>query len=113
MAYYRLADEHVRRLLAVALTHVEHAPATVHPEHAAGFDDAASHLLASEGTEPAAAPAAGTARTTPTVRTALGPTQPARPGRGGCGILPVAARPERNDRTAVGVRAARPTPQRG
>jgi ArsR family transcriptional regulator, lead/cadmium/zinc/bismuth-responsive transcriptional repressor len=32
MAYYRLADAHVRMLLDVALTHVGHAPATAHPE---------------------------------------------------------------------------------
>ncbi|WP_123669430.1 ArsR/SmtB family transcription factor [Actinocorallia herbida] len=35
MAYYRLADAHVRMLLDVALTHVGHAPATGHPERAA------------------------------------------------------------------------------
>ncbi|MFC4907693.1 ArsR/SmtB family transcription factor [Actinomadura gamaensis] len=34
MAYYRLADAHVRMLLDVALTHIGHAPATAHPEHA-------------------------------------------------------------------------------
>ncbi|MCP2342833.1 ArsR/SmtB family transcription factor [Actinomadura rupiterrae] len=33
MAYYRLADAHVRMLLDVALTHIGHAPATAHPEH--------------------------------------------------------------------------------
>lgn len=33
MAYYRLADSHVRMLLDVALTHVGHAPAAAHPEH--------------------------------------------------------------------------------
>ena len=32
MAYYRLADAHVRMLLDVALTHIGHAPATTHPE---------------------------------------------------------------------------------
>jgi len=32
MAYYRLADAHVRMLLDVALTHVGHAPAAAHPE---------------------------------------------------------------------------------
>jgi ArsR family transcriptional regulator, lead/cadmium/zinc/bismuth-responsive transcriptional repressor len=32
MAYYRLADAHVRLLLDVALTHVGHAPAASHPE---------------------------------------------------------------------------------
>lgn len=35
MAYYRLADAHVRMLLDVALTHVGHAPAAFHPEHPA------------------------------------------------------------------------------
>ena len=34
MAYYRLADAHVRMLLDVALTHIGHAPAAAHPEHA-------------------------------------------------------------------------------
>ncbi|MBO2449463.1 helix-turn-helix transcriptional regulator [Actinomadura barringtoniae] len=33
MAYYRLADGHVRMLLDLALTHIEHAPAAAHPEH--------------------------------------------------------------------------------
>jgi DNA-binding transcriptional ArsR family regulator len=33
MAYYRLADAHVRILLDLALTHIGHAPATSHPEH--------------------------------------------------------------------------------
>jgi hypothetical protein len=33
MAYYRLADAHVRMLLDVALTHIGHAPAAAHPEH--------------------------------------------------------------------------------
>lgn len=33
MAYYRLADAHVRLLLDVALTHIGHAPAASHPEH--------------------------------------------------------------------------------
>jgi DNA-binding transcriptional ArsR family regulator len=33
MAYYRLADAHVRMLLDVALTHIGHAPAVAHPEH--------------------------------------------------------------------------------
>jgi DNA-binding transcriptional ArsR family regulator len=32
MAYYRLADAHVRMLLDVALTHIDHAPAAAHPE---------------------------------------------------------------------------------
>jgi DNA-binding transcriptional ArsR family regulator len=36
MAYYRLADAHVRMLLDVALTHIGHAPAAAHPEHASG-----------------------------------------------------------------------------
>jgi DNA-binding transcriptional ArsR family regulator len=41
MAYYRLADAHVRLLLDVALTHIGHAPAASHPEHArAGAPDA-------------------------------------------------------------------------
>ncbi len=35
MAYYRLADAHVRMLLDVALTHIGHAPAAAHPEHGA------------------------------------------------------------------------------
>ena len=39
MAYYRLADAHVRLLLDVALTHIGHAPAAAHPEHT--HDDAA------------------------------------------------------------------------
>jgi len=34
MAYYRLADAHVRMLLDVALTHIGHAPAAAHPERA-------------------------------------------------------------------------------
>jgi DNA-binding transcriptional ArsR family regulator len=34
MAYYRLADAHVRMLLDLALTHIGHAPAAAHPEHA-------------------------------------------------------------------------------
>jgi ArsR family transcriptional regulator, lead/cadmium/zinc/bismuth-responsive transcriptional repressor len=34
MAYYRLADAHMRMLLDVALTHIGHAPAAAHPEHA-------------------------------------------------------------------------------
>lgn len=43
MAYYRLADAHVRLLLDVALTHIGHAPAASHPEHAsAGGSDAGS-----------------------------------------------------------------------
>lgn len=33
MAYYRLADAHVRMLLDVALAHIGHAPAAAHPEH--------------------------------------------------------------------------------
>ena len=33
MAYYRLADAHVRMLLDIALTHIGHAPAAAHPEH--------------------------------------------------------------------------------
>jgi DNA-binding transcriptional ArsR family regulator len=32
MAYYRLADAHVRVLLDIALTHIGHAPAAAHPE---------------------------------------------------------------------------------
>ena len=32
MAYYRLADSHVRMLLDIALTHIGHAPAAAHPE---------------------------------------------------------------------------------
>lgn len=32
MAYYRLADGHVRMLLDVALEHIGHAPAAAHPE---------------------------------------------------------------------------------
>ncbi|MBO3744854.1 helix-turn-helix transcriptional regulator [Streptosporangiaceae bacterium NEAU-GS5] len=32
MAYYRLADAHVRMLLDLALTHIGHAPAALHPE---------------------------------------------------------------------------------
>jgi ArsR family transcriptional regulator, lead/cadmium/zinc/bismuth-responsive transcriptional repressor len=36
MAYYRLADAHVRLLLDVALTHIGHAPAASHPELAKG-----------------------------------------------------------------------------
>jgi DNA-binding transcriptional ArsR family regulator len=44
MAYYRLADAHVRLLLDVALTHIGHAPAASHPEHPelAGSRDAGS-----------------------------------------------------------------------
>jgi ArsR family transcriptional regulator, lead/cadmium/zinc/bismuth-responsive transcriptional repressor len=36
MAYYRLADAHVRMLLDVALTHIGHAPAAAHPERDPG-----------------------------------------------------------------------------
>ncbi|HEY7145414.1 MAG TPA: metalloregulator ArsR/SmtB family transcription factor [Streptosporangiaceae bacterium] len=32
MAYYQLADAHVRMLLEIALTHIGHAPAAAHPE---------------------------------------------------------------------------------
>jgi DNA-binding transcriptional ArsR family regulator len=32
MAYYRLADAHVRMLVDMALTHIGHAPAAAHPE---------------------------------------------------------------------------------
>jgi ArsR family transcriptional regulator, lead/cadmium/zinc/bismuth-responsive transcriptional repressor len=32
MAYYRLADAHVRMLLDIALAHIGHAPAAAHPE---------------------------------------------------------------------------------
>jgi|SRR5579875_2463861 len=32
MAYYRLADAHVRLLLDLALEHIGHAPAAAHPE---------------------------------------------------------------------------------
>ena len=35
MAYYRLADAHVRVLLDIALTHIGHAPAAAHPERIA------------------------------------------------------------------------------
>jgi DNA-binding transcriptional ArsR family regulator len=35
MAYYRLADAHVRMLLDIALTHIGHAPAAAHPERPA------------------------------------------------------------------------------
>lgn len=35
MAYYRLADAHVRMLLDLALTHIGHAPAAAHPERLA------------------------------------------------------------------------------
>jgi ArsR family transcriptional regulator, lead/cadmium/zinc/bismuth-responsive transcriptional repressor len=35
MAYYRLADAHVRMLLDVALTHIGHAPVAAHPERGA------------------------------------------------------------------------------
>src|SRR5215472_2330934 len=35
MAYYRLADSHVRMLLDIALTHIGHAPAAAHPERPA------------------------------------------------------------------------------
>ena len=41
MAYYRLADAHVRLLLDVALTHVGHAPAAAHPERDASQGDVA------------------------------------------------------------------------
>jgi DNA-binding transcriptional ArsR family regulator len=34
MAYYRLADAHVRMLLDLALTHIGHAPVAAHPERA-------------------------------------------------------------------------------
>jgi DNA-binding transcriptional ArsR family regulator len=44
MAYYRLADAHVRLLLDVALTHIGHAPAASHPELVAG------EVLAGTGT---------------------------------------------------------------
>lgn len=40
MAYYRLADAHVRMLLDVALTHIGHAPAAAHPEHGSAPGDA-------------------------------------------------------------------------
>ena len=45
MAYYRLADAHVRMLLDVALTHIGHAPAAAHPEHEAHplHESAAAH----------------------------------------------------------------------
>ena len=33
LAYYRLADAHVRMLLDLALTHIGHAPVVAHPEH--------------------------------------------------------------------------------
>lgn len=33
MAYYRLADAHVRMLVDLALSHIGHAPAAAHPEH--------------------------------------------------------------------------------
>ena len=33
LAYYRLADAHVRMLLDLALTHIGHAPVAAHPEH--------------------------------------------------------------------------------
>ncbi len=36
MAYYRLADAHVRMLLDLALTHIGHAPVAAHPEHGRG-----------------------------------------------------------------------------
>jgi ArsR family transcriptional regulator, lead/cadmium/zinc/bismuth-responsive transcriptional repressor len=36
MAYYRLADAHVRMLLDLALTHIGHAPAAAHPERIPG-----------------------------------------------------------------------------
>ena len=39
MAYYRLADAHVRMLLDLALTHVGHAPVAAHPEHGARFGE--------------------------------------------------------------------------
>lgn len=35
MAYYRLADAHVRMLLDLAVTHIGHAPVAAHPEHGA------------------------------------------------------------------------------
>lgn len=35
MAYYRLADAHIRMLLDIALTHIGHAPAAAHPERSA------------------------------------------------------------------------------
>lgn len=35
MAYYQLADAHVRMLLDIALTHIGHAPVAAHPEHPA------------------------------------------------------------------------------
>jgi ArsR family transcriptional regulator, lead/cadmium/zinc/bismuth-responsive transcriptional repressor len=35
LAYYRLADAHVRMLLDLALTHIGHAPVAAHPEHGA------------------------------------------------------------------------------
>ncbi len=35
MAYYRLADAHVRMLLDLALTHIGHAPVAAHPERGA------------------------------------------------------------------------------
>lgn len=38
MAYYRLADAHVRLLLDIALTHIGHAPAASHPELTARHD---------------------------------------------------------------------------
>jgi len=38
MAYYRLADAHVRLLLDLALAHIGHAPAASHPELTAGHD---------------------------------------------------------------------------
>src|SRR5581483_11103987 len=38
MAYYRLADAHVRVLLDIALAHIGHAPAASHPELTAGPD---------------------------------------------------------------------------
>ncbi len=35
LAYYRLADAHVRMLLDLALTHIGHSPVAAHPEHGA------------------------------------------------------------------------------
>jgi ArsR family transcriptional regulator, lead/cadmium/zinc/bismuth-responsive transcriptional repressor len=51
MAYYRLADAHVRLLLDVALTHIGHAPAASHPELAQD-----SRLQLSQATRPELAP---------------------------------------------------------
>ena len=41
MAYYRLADAHMRMLLDVALTHIGHAPAAAHPERTGAAPPAA------------------------------------------------------------------------